>query len=58
VLDEIEHTVNVGESIRIPLRARHRAWNKTTTPVKFVEVQTGTYFGEDDIVRLEDDYDR
>ena len=58
VLDGIEHTVNVGESIHIPLRARHRAWNKTTTPVKFVEVQTGTYFGEDDIIRLEDDYER
>jgi mannose-6-phosphate isomerase len=32
--------------------------NLTDQPVVFIEVQTGTYFGEDDIVRLEDDYDR
>ena len=33
-----------------------RPWGRYE--VKFVEVQTGTYFGEDDIIRLEDDYDR
>jgi mannose-6-phosphate isomerase len=32
--------------------------NLSDTPVVFIEVQTGTYFGEDDIVRIEDDYDR
>lgn len=58
VLDGEEHTVNVGESIHIPLGAKHRAWNKTDKLVRFVEVQTGDYFGEDDIVRVEDDYDR
>ena len=40
------------------LGARHRAWNETDKPVIFIEVQTGTYFGEDDIVRIEDDYNR
>tara|TARA_R110000803_G_scaffold40502_1_gene87273 strand:- start:635 stop:1018 length:384 start_codon:yes stop_codon:yes gene_type:complete len=47
-----------GESIHIPLGAKHRAWNETNDPVVFIEVQTGTYFGEDDIIRLEDDYKR
>ena len=32
--------------------------NLTDKPVIFIEVQTGTYFGEEDIVRLEDEYDR
>jgi mannose-6-phosphate isomerase-like protein (cupin superfamily) len=32
--------------------------NDSETPVVFIEVQTGTYFGEDDIVRYEDDYGR
>ena len=58
VLNEDEINVNAGESIHIPLGAKHRAWNKTDKPVRFIEVQTGTYFGEDDIVRLEDDYKR
>lgn len=47
-----------GESIKIPLGAKHRAWNETHEPVVFIEVQTGTYFGEDDIIRIEDDYER
>ena len=32
--------------------------NKGTEKIVFIEVQTGTYFGEDDIVRIEDDYNR
>ena len=47
-----------GESIHIPIGYKHRAWNETDEPVIFIEVQTGTYFGEDDIIRLEDDYAR
>ena len=47
-----------GESIHIPLGAKHRAWNETSEGVVFIEVQTGTYFGEDDIIRIEDDYKR
>jgi len=47
-----------GQSIRIHQGDRHRAWNETDTPVIFIEVQTGTYFGEDDIIRIEDDYKR
>ena len=58
ILDGEERTLNPGMSIFIPLGAHHRAWNKTETNVVFIEVQTGTYFGEDDIVRIEDDYNR
>lgn len=56
VLDDYKHYRNQGESIHIALGAKHRAWNQTNDPVTFIEVQTGTYFGEDDIVRIEDDY--
>ena len=58
VLDDEKVFRKVGESIKIPLGARHRAWNETDNNVQFIEVQTGTYFGEDDIVRIEDDYNR
>jgi mannose-6-phosphate isomerase-like protein (cupin superfamily) len=36
----------------------HRLANKGDTPLELIEVQTGTYFGEDDIVRLDDIYKR
>ncbi len=49
---------NIGEVAEIPLGAHHRIENKTKYPVIFIEVQYGTYFGEDDIVRIEDDYSR
>jgi mannose-6-phosphate isomerase len=58
ILDDEKVFRKAGESIKIPLGAKHRAWNETDKPVRFIEVQTGTYFGEDDIVRLEDDYRR
>lgn len=47
-----------GETILIPQGVKHRIKNKQQKKVIFIEVQTGTYFGEDDIVRIEDDYDR
>jgi mannose-6-phosphate isomerase len=58
VLNDYKHYRLPGESIHIELGAHHRAWNETDKPVTFIEVQTGTYFGEDDIVRLADDYSR
>lgn len=58
ILDDEKVFRSEGESIKIPLGARHRAWNETEKPVQFIEVQTGTYFGEDDIIRIEDDYGR
>jgi len=47
-----------GQSIDIPQGAIHRVENVGTEPVVFIEVQRGTYFGEDDIERLEDDFGR
>jgi mannose-6-phosphate isomerase len=47
-----------GESIDIPQGAIHRVMNPGTENMAFIEVQTGDYFGEDDIERLEDDYGR
>ena len=40
------------------LGTKHRVENREDKDLKFIEVQVGTYFGEDDIVRLEDDYGR
>lgn len=47
-----------NESIYVPLGAVHRLENPGTIPLELIEVQTGTYFGEDDIIRIEDDYKR
>ena len=58
VLDDEKVFRGPGESIHIPLGAKHRAWNETDEDIVFIEVQTGDYFGEDDIVRIEDDYNR
>lgn len=58
ILDGEKVFRSAGESIKIPKGAKHRAWNETDELVQFIEVQTGEYFGEDDIVRVEDDYNR
>jgi mannose-6-phosphate isomerase len=50
--------LNAGEHVFIPLGAKHRIKNTGETPLVFIEVQTGSYFGEDDIVRIADDYGR
>jgi mannose-6-phosphate isomerase len=47
-----------GQHVDIALGEVHRLTNKTTLPVEIVEVQFGAYLGEDDIVRLQDDYGR
>ena len=47
-----------GETVLIPQGIKHRIENKATKKIVFIEVQTGSYFGEDDIVRIEDDYNR
>jgi mannose-6-phosphate isomerase len=57
-LDGVVHTVRAGESIDIPLESAHRVGNEGDVDMVLIEVQRGTYFGEDDIVRLEDDYGR
>jgi mannose-6-phosphate isomerase len=47
-----------GESVDIPLGAIHRIENRGESDLVFIEVQRGTYFGEDDIERFEDDFGR
>lgn len=51
-------TLQENESVYVPLGAVHRLENPGTTPVELIEVQSGNYLGEDDIVRLEDVYQR
>ena len=47
-----------GDSVIIPVKAHHRLRNNGTDVLEFVEVQLGDYLGEDDIVRVTDDYGR
>jgi mannose-1-phosphate guanylyltransferase/mannose-6-phosphate isomerase len=51
-------TLNKGESTYIPLGATHGLENQTSEPLEIIEVQSGSYLGEDDIVRFEDIYGR
>lgn len=48
----------VGDLITIKPKQKHRLSNNFTLPAVIVEVQIGSYLGEDDIVRYEDDYNR
>jgi len=50
--------VHENESVYIPIGAVHRLANNGKIPLELIEVQTGSYLGEDDIVRLEDIYHR
>ena len=47
-----------GESIDIPLGDEHSLGNDTKENLIIIEVQLGTYFGEDDIIRISDPYNR
>jgi len=57
-LDDKEFDLAVNESTYIPIGAVHRIANPFDEPVHIIEVQCGDYLGEDDIVRLEDNYGR
>jgi len=57
-LDGLRLNKKEGESIEIPRGSVHRIENPFSKDLKFIEIQTGEYFGEDDIERLEDDYGR
>ncbi len=50
--------VKAGDDVNIPVETPHRIQNTGKEDLVFIEVQTGSYFGEDDIVRLQDDYGR
>ncbi|MBN1689052.1 MAG: phosphomannose isomerase type II C-terminal cupin domain [Candidatus Omnitrophica bacterium] len=53
-----EIPVKKGSVIETPKDTIHRMANTGTTPLVFIEVQRGDYLGEDDIIRIEDDYNR
>jgi mannose-1-phosphate guanylyltransferase len=55
---EREILLNTNESTFIPAGHKHRLINPGTIPCVMIEVQSGSYVGEDDIVRLEDNYGR
>ena len=58
---EIDNKVQIlseNESSYIPIGSVHRLSNPGQKPLKLVEVQSGSYLGEDDIIRLKDDYGR
>lgn len=58
-LNDIESVHSPGDHIFVPAGTSHRIQNTSETkPLIFIEVQCGSYFGEDDIVRLSDDYKR
>ena len=57
-LDGQDNEYILGQKNLIPQGVKHRIENKGDEKVVFIEVQTGSYFGEDDIVRIEDDYKR
>ena len=56
--DGEEVMVRENESIYLPLGTVHRMENPGRIPLTLIEVQSGSYLGEDDIVRLEDTYGR
>jgi mannose-1-phosphate guanylyltransferase/mannose-6-phosphate isomerase len=57
-VNDLTRAVHENESIYIPIGSVHRLANQGRIPLELIEVQTGSYLGEDDIVRLEDVYRR
>jgi mannose-1-phosphate guanylyltransferase/mannose-6-phosphate isomerase len=57
-IDDKTMKVYENESVYIPIGATHRLANPGKIPLKVIEVQSGSYLGEDDIVRFDDDYHR
>jgi len=57
-IDDMQYIKKVGDVIELPKEAKHQIENIGKDDLVFIEVQLGEYFGEDDIVRLEDKYGR
>ena len=57
-LNDVIMIHGVGDIIKIPTEAKHQPKNVGEDDLFFIEIQLGEYFGEDDIVRLEDKYGR
>jgi mannose-6-phosphate isomerase len=58
VIDGKVVVTEVGECVDIPIGMAHRIVNDEDEPLVIIEIQRGDYLGEDDIVRLEDDFGR
>lgn len=58
IINDKEHVLKQGEHIFIPQGAKHRILNRTALTLEFIEVQVGSYFGEEDIIRYQDEYGR
>jgi mannose-1-phosphate guanylyltransferase/mannose-6-phosphate isomerase len=58
VIEGVERMFAENESLYVPLASLHRLSNPGKVPLELIEVRTGTYLGEDDILRFEDAYDR
>ena len=57
-LDDRSFDLEPQQSVFIPEKSKHRMENPGRDELVFIEVQTGTYLGEDDITRFQDDFDR
>ena len=57
-LDGTDKIVRIGEVVDVPVGTAHRIENPNDEKLVFIEIQRGSYLGEDDIVRLEDDFGR
>ena len=57
-IDDKITELKMNDSIFIPVNSKHRLENKSDMKLNIIEIQTGSYFGEDDIERYEDDYNR
>ena len=58
VIESEESIHHPGDVIHVPCEALHRMGNKGSETVILIEIQRGSYFGEDDIIRVQDDYAR
>ena len=57
-LEGDDQPMNVGDTFEIAIGVKHRPYNNGSDDLVFIETQWGEYFGEDDIVRIEDEYNR
>jgi mannose-6-phosphate isomerase len=57
-IDGVVKPIKAGDTVEFGIGVLHRISNTGNEEIVFVEVQTGTYFGEDDIERVEDDFGR
>ena len=58
LVNDKEYTLNSGNSIDIPVKSVHSIYNPINEDLELIEIQTGDYLSEDDIIRYEDIYGR